>query len=129
MTMNQGTTEVSESNPFSALGEALEAAAESIGDARSEASADAKVAAAKVQVGVSTGAYYAAYGISYGLVFSGVFLKELLPTQNPIRRGFEDGAVAAIDAARSGPLWIPSEPPRPRLMTSAPAAKIGRAHV
>jgi hypothetical protein len=99
MSTNTSVSQTAESNPFSVLGEALEAAAESVGDARSDASASAKVAAAKVQSGVTTGAYYAAYGVSYGLVFSGVFLKELLPANNVVRRGFEDGAEAAIDAA------------------------------
>jgi hypothetical protein len=92
-----------ESNPLAVLGEALEAAAESVGDARADATASAKLAAIKVQHGVSKGAYYAAYGISYGVVFSGIFLKELLPTESSIRRGFEqgvhDGAKAATDVA------------------------------
>jgi hypothetical protein len=86
-----------ESNPLSVLGEALDAASASISDARADATASAKSAALKVQTGVGTGAYYAAYGVSYSLVFSGVFLKELLPVHNAIRRGFEDGAGAAID--------------------------------
>jgi hypothetical protein len=89
------------SNPLSVLGEALDAAAESIGDARADATESAKAAARKVQSGVSTGAYYTAYGVSYGVVFSGVFLKELLPVNNVIRRGFEDGAQAAIRTAVS----------------------------
>jgi hypothetical protein len=99
MTTNSGASETSGSNALSALGEALEAAAESVDHARADATASAKLAAHRVQFGVSTGAYYTAYGVSYGLVFSGVFLKELLPVSSPIRRGFEDGAVAAIDAA------------------------------
>jgi hypothetical protein len=90
-------TESHESNPLSVLGEALDAASASINEARADATASAKSAALKVQSGVGTGAYYAAYGVSYSLVFSGVFLKELLPIHNSIRRGFEDGAGAAID--------------------------------
>lgn len=88
-----------ESNPLSVLGEALDAASQSIGDARADATASAKAAALKVQTTVGTGAYYAAYGVSYGVVFSGVFLKELLPNNNAIRRGFEDGAQAAVKSA------------------------------
>jgi len=103
MTTPTSRSESSDANPLAALGEALEAAAESIGgaqsDARAHATESAKAAAIKVQSGVGTGAYYAAYGISYSLVFSGVFIRELLPVNNPIRRGFEDGAVAAYDAA------------------------------
>ena len=48
--------------------------------------------------------YYAAYGMSYGLVFSGVFLKELLPASNPLRRGFEDGAAAAARRRGGSPV-------------------------
>ncbi len=90
-----------ESNPFSVLGEALDAASQSIGDARADATASAKATALKVKSSVGTGAYYTAYGVSYGVVFSGVFLKELLPANNAIRRGFEDGAQAAIKSAVS----------------------------
>ncbi len=99
--MTTTTKAAEDSNPLSALGEALDAASESISDARADATADAKAAALKVQSSVSAGAYYAAYGVSYGVVFSGVFLKELLPTNNAIRRGFEDGAEAAIKTAVS----------------------------
>ena len=99
MTTNASATHSSSSNALSALGDALDAAAESVGHARADATASAKLAAAKVQSGVSVGAYYTAYGLSYGVVFSGVFLKELLPTSNSFRRGLEDGAEAAIDAA------------------------------
>lgn len=99
MATNNTGTEASQSNAFSALGDALESAADSVSQARADATESAKLAARRVQFGVSTGAYYSAYGISYGLVFTGVFLKELLPVGNPIRRGFEDGAVAAIEDA------------------------------
>jgi hypothetical protein len=97
------TEQSSPSNPIAVLGEALEAAAGSVHDARADATASAKIAAAKVQSGISKGAYYTAYGVSYGVVFSGVFLKELLPADSSIRRGFEegvqDGSKAAIGAA------------------------------
>ncbi len=97
--MTAAVKEVTEANPLSILGEALESAAESIGDATSDARASAKIAAKKVQKSVGTGVYYSAYGLSYGVVFSAVFLTELLPVTNALRRGFEDGAAAAIDAA------------------------------
>jgi hypothetical protein len=95
----EDVAETSASNTFSALGDALESAADSVSQARADATESAKLAARRVQFGVSTGAYYSAYGISYGLVFTGVFLKELLPVGNPLRRGFEDGAAAAIEDA------------------------------
>jgi hypothetical protein len=97
MAISNSSTEAS--NTLSALGDALESAADSVSQARADATESAKLAARRVQFGVSSGAYYSAYGISYGLVFTGVFLKELLPVGNPIRRGFEDGAAAAIEDA------------------------------
>lgn len=87
-----------ETSALSILGDALEAAAESIGDASANASESAKIAAAKVKSGVSAGAYHGAYGVAFGLVFTGVFLKELLPADSAVRRGFEEGAEAAFDA-------------------------------
>lgn len=101
LSMAAATAEAPESNPLSVLGDALEAAAQSIGDARADASESAKAAAQKVKSGVSAGAYNAAYGLSFGVVFGAVFLKELLPEDNALRRGFEDGAEAAIDAVAS----------------------------
>lgn len=101
MSTNATHAQAPTSNALSALGEALDAASASVSHAGADATQSAKLAAAKVQSGVSVGAYYTAYGLSYGVVFTGVFLKELLPLNNPIRRGLEDGAVAAIDAAES----------------------------
>ena len=102
MTKNSNDPRASEANPDEKVAAALEAAADAISDAaRSDATAAANVAAAKLRSGVSAGAYYSAYGVSYGVVFSGVFLKELLPLDSSIRRGFEqgvqDGSKAAID--------------------------------
>jgi len=47
MTQHTNETHNSESNPFTVLGDALQAAAESAGDARTDATASAKAAAAK----------------------------------------------------------------------------------
>ena len=88
-------------NPLSILGEALESAVETFEEATTNARASAKMAATKVQVIFSFGVYKVAYGISYGLVFGGIFVKELLPESNSLRRGFEEGAGAAFDAAAS----------------------------
>ena len=109
-------SDASQSNAFSALGEALESAADSIGHARADATEHAKLAARRVHVGVNQGAYYTAYGISYSLVFAGVFLKELLPVSNPIRRGFEDGAVAAIGAAERTAAALAEGPAAPQAL-------------
>ena len=86
-------------NPLSILGEALESAVETVGEATTNARESAKLAATNVKVVVGYGSYKLAYGISYGLVFGGVFVKELLPESNSLRRGFEEGAEAAFDAA------------------------------
>jgi len=102
MTENSNQPRGSEANPSDEASPALKAAADAVSDARSDAAASAKVAAAQVRSGVSAGAYYSAYGVSYGVVFSGVFLKELLPIDSSIRRGFEqgvqDGSAAAVEA-------------------------------
>jgi hypothetical protein len=95
-----------DTNPLSVLGEALESAAETFGQATTNARASAKVAAKKVRKTFGTGVYKTAYGISYGLVYSAVFVTELLPEDNVLRRGFEEGAEAALDAAASRRLEI-----------------------
>jgi hypothetical protein len=88
---------VTDPNTFAALADALEAAAEATDRAQSDATT-----AAKFQSSLGKGAYYTTYGVSYGVVFSGVFLKELLPAESSLRRGFEqgvtDGAKAALGA-------------------------------
>lgn len=99
--MSAEATEAHEESELSALGDALEAAAGSISEARSNASVTARAAARRVKSGIGSGAYYTAYGLSYGVVFTGVFLKELLPAENALRRGFEEGAEAAIDAVHT----------------------------
>lgn len=99
--MSAEATETHDESELSALGDALEAAAGSISEARSNASVTARAAARRVKSGIGSGAYYTAYGLSYGVVFTGVFLKELLPAENALRRGFEEGAEAAIDAVHT----------------------------
>ncbi|WP_020179765.1 hypothetical protein [Methylopila sp. M107] len=61
------------------------------------------VKSAVVRTGEIAGAgvYRGSYGLSYGVVFSGVFVKELLPNGNALRRGFEDGSEAAFDAVEA----------------------------
>jgi hypothetical protein len=99
--MSTKVKEAAGTHPLSVLGEALESAAESFGDATTNARASAKVAARKVRSTLSTGVYKSAYGVSYGVVFGGVFLKELLPENSNLRRGFEEGADAAFEAVES----------------------------
>jgi hypothetical protein len=88
-----------ETNPLSVLGDALESAAETFGEATTNARKSAKAAAKSAQKNLATGTYKAAYGVSYGLVYATVFLTELLPEDNILRRGFEEGAEAALEAA------------------------------
>ena len=96
--MNAKVDEAIDTGPLSVLGDALESAAESFGEASVNARASAKVAARKVRGAIDSGSYNAAYGVSYGIVFGAVFLKELLPEDSSVRRGFEEGAEAAFDA-------------------------------
>lgn len=95
------TQEAIDTNPLSALGEALESAAEAFGEATTDARESAKVAAKKVRQTFGAGVYKTAYGLSYGVVFGAVFLTELLPEDSSLRRGFTDGASDALDAVAS----------------------------
>jgi hypothetical protein len=99
--MSAKVEEALDTSPLSVLGEALESAAETFGQATTNARASAKVAAKKVRKTFGAGVYKTAYGISYGLVYGAVFVTELLPKDNVLRRGFEDGAEAALDAVAS----------------------------
>jgi hypothetical protein len=99
--MSTRAKRAAETDPLSVLGDALESAAETFGEATANARASAKVAARKAERLFSAGVYKGAYGISYALVFGAVFIKELLPEDNVLRRGFEEGAEAALDAAAS----------------------------
>ncbi len=83
------------------LAEAMENAIDYIGTASASAGASVKSAAGRTGEVMGAGVYKGAYGVSYGLVFSAVFLKELLPTGNAVRRGFEDGAEAAFTAVEA----------------------------
>ena len=97
--MTTSQSQVSESAPLEVLAEALEAAAAATAGAEGT---DVDAAVARFQSSVGKGAYYTTYGLSYGVVFTGVFLKELLPAESSLRRGFEqgvtDGAKAALGA-------------------------------
>lgn len=96
--MSDVAVETTERNAFTALSEALGTAAGYVSEAGASAGGAVKVAAEKSGAAVGVGAYKASYGLSYGIVFGAVFLKELLPAGNAVRRGFEEGAEAAFDA-------------------------------
>jgi len=93
-------TEAAATQPLGSVSASLDEAAPEV-DALSEPEISARTAKTvnKVQQRIGSGAYYTGYGLSYGIVFSAVFLTELLPEGNVIRRGFEDGAAAGMSAA------------------------------
>jgi hypothetical protein len=91
-------TESSDSKTFLMLGDTLESAAEALGEASVNLAESAKKAAKTTKRAIGIGFHKAAYGISYGVVYAAVFLVELLPEEHVIRRGFVEGAEAALDA-------------------------------
>jgi len=91
-------TESSDSKTFSMLGGTLESAAEALEEAGVNLAESTKKAAKTTKRAIGVGFHKAAYGISYGVVYAAVFLVELLPEKHVIRRGFIEGAAAALDA-------------------------------
>jgi hypothetical protein len=128
-------TESSGSKIFSTLGDTLESAAEALEEASVNSAESAKKAAKTTKRAISTGLHKAAYGIAYGLVYAGVFLTELLPEENVIRRGLVEGAEGALDARQkakaSKQVTVPQKTPaesadaktKPRARTSPRAKK------
>jgi hypothetical protein len=93
--MTTKTEKATETNAFSALGEALESAAEKFEEGSSVARQSAKNAAQATRKVFAGGVYNTAYWVSYGLVYSTVYLTELLPEDSSFRRGLEEGATDA----------------------------------
>jgi hypothetical protein len=52
---------------------------------------------------VSRLTYNGAYAISFGIVYGAVFVTQFLPQDNPVMRGFSDGAQAARDSLSARP--------------------------
>jgi hypothetical protein len=88
------------STVFSVLGDTLESAAESFEEATANSRDSAKRAAATTKRALGIGVHKAAYGVAFGLVYSAVFITEMLPKGNIIRRGFIEGTEDAIDSRR-----------------------------
>src|SRR5271167_48612 len=88
------------STVFSVLGDTLESAAETFEEATANSRDSAKRAAATTKRVLGNGVHKTAYGIAFGLVYAGVFVTEMLPNENLIRRGFVEGTEAAIDSRR-----------------------------
>ncbi|HEY4814133.1 MAG TPA: hypothetical protein VIH58_05610 [Chthoniobacterales bacterium] len=93
-------SEASTANVFSMLGDTLESAAEAFEEASVNSSESAKRAAKTTKRAVGNFLHGAAYGVSYGLVYAGVFVTELIPETNLVRRGLAEGAEAALDARK-----------------------------
>ena len=93
-------TKAAASTVFSVLGDTLESAAESFEEATANSRDSAKRAAATTKRAVGIGVHKAAYGIAFGMVYSAVFITEMLPKGNIIRRGFIEGTEAALDSRR-----------------------------
>jgi hypothetical protein len=91
-------TESSDSKTFSMLGGRLESAAEALEEASVNLAESTKKAAKTTKRAIGIGSHKAACGISYGVVYAAVFLVELVPEKHVIRRGFVEGAEAALDA-------------------------------
>ncbi len=85
---------------FSVLGDTLESAAETFEEATANSRDSAKRAAATTKRALGIGVHKTAYGVAFGLVYSAVFITEMLPKGNIIRRGFIEGTEAAIDSRR-----------------------------
>ena len=85
---------------FSVLGDTLESAAESFEEATANSRDSARRAATTAKRALGIGAHKAAYGVAYGLVYSAVFITEMLPKENIIRRGFIEGTEAALTSRR-----------------------------
>ena len=128
-------TESSDSKIFSMLGDTLESAAEALEEASVNSAESAKKAAKTTKRAIGTGFHKAAYGAAYGVVYAAVYLVELLPEENVIRRGFVEGAEAALDARQKAKASekeiIPKNTPakrtsanaKPRVRTSPRAKK------
>ena len=82
------------------LGDTLESAAEAFEEASVNSAESAKKAAKTTRRALGTGLHKAAYGVSYAIVYAISFLTELLPEENVVRRGFVEGAEAALEARK-----------------------------
>ena len=93
-------TKVVASTVFSVLGDTLESAAETFEEATANSRESAKRAAVTTKRALGIGVHKTAYGVAFGLVYTAVFITEMLPKDNLIRRGFLDGTEAAMESRR-----------------------------
>jgi hypothetical protein len=117
-------TKAAPSTVFSVLGDTLETAAESFEEATANSRDSAKRAAATTKRALGIGVHKAAYGVAFGLVYSAVFITEMLPKGNLVRRGFIEGTEAALDSRRKAQtLREKKKPAEPKTDTEAAAPK------
>ena len=93
-------TKAAANTVFSVLGDTLESAAETFEEATANSRDSAKRAAATTKRALGNGVHKTAYGVAFGLVYSAVFITEMLPKGNIVRRGFVEGTEAALDSRR-----------------------------
>lgn len=110
-TKQSGRKAQSNSSAFHILGDTLESAAETFEEATANAHDSAKRAAVVTKSALANALYKTCYGISYGAVYSSVFLVELIPDGSRVRRSFEEGAEAALEARKKA---VEKAAPRPK---------------
>jgi len=116
-------TKAAPSTVFSVLGDTLETAAESFEEATANSRDSAKRAAATTKRALGIGVHKAAYGVAFGLVYSAVFITEMLPKSNIVRRGFIEGTEAALDSRRKAQAAREKKKVEPKMETAAPRKK------
>jgi len=116
-------TKAAANSVFSVLGDTLESAAETFEEATANSRDSAKRAAATTKRALGNGVHKTAYGVAFGLVYSAVFVTEMLPKSNLIRRGFIEGTEAALDSRRK------AQTERKSTKKEAPAAAVKPAPV
>jgi hypothetical protein len=82
------------------VGYTLKSAAEAFEEASVNSTESTKKAAKTTKRALGAGLQKAAYALSYGMVYAVSFLTELLPEENAFRRGFVEGAKAALEARK-----------------------------
>ncbi len=102
----------SNSGAFHILGDTLESAAETFEEVTANAHDSAKRAAGVTKSALCTALYKTCYGVAYGAVYSSVFLVEMMPAGCKMRRGFEEGAEAALEARKKAAERKAAPPPK-----------------
>ncbi len=123
-TKSRSKSRTNHSKPFTMLGDTLESAAESFEEATVNANHSAKRAAQATKRALGTGLFKAVYGVSYGLVYSGVFVRDLLPEGNCVRKALSEGAESALDSrAKARTASVAKKAAAPKAAAKKPAAK------